>query len=779
MHVVVKAGTVESLVDLLVLGIGNLRTPTKDADGESSLTGKRPLALDAEEYRSSFFATFRAFSSPLAILDMLRKRYLAAPNASREYVNLSSARPFPSWSMAPSTETDDLDWTRIAAIRLAVLGNIRHWVEHQITDFLDDDDLYTSTATFLSFVEMTEQLALEERPKSDDAVLETAKWIRVRFSRSSLRPVVRARQAVIGAPPAKSGRSVPLSFDALTATELVDRLDLIACHVTQDVTGARVPCPFPRGFCLLTKLCTYPEHDVLRYLDVLEASTLADPAAWYSSRQLVKTDDDEIVIVDPYSQLNGMAGDPTFVKSMPQSLQYGLKAQATLRRWILSHLVDPELSLKPRQARMLKALEIVEICRSRMSNVFFGGQPEIQTRMLDPSLASFVERATTAAIVSPESRLFASAWAGVAALRQGSPDTLASLVRPKLVMTDATATLDLAWLNERLLEITTQVDSLAEGMAINFDKRRWIFNCIRNALAIRPAQAPGRDDLELMERQLADGGMGRWNFRLFRDVASGEGNKLTKSVRPFRRLVEQQQEKVRRDRQTRDYVSKGQKAEQQSRLQREKEVARAMDKSVSVRTRRMTLNPFRVARPVSTVVPSPPLPPSSPSVAALQALREWNPTAKPYLVLSLSGVEVHPYDNGQRSYVFELFTEDGQRSLFQASSHEELQMWISNFRQSKTQIAFRRATFLAQSPLAEEPEEPVAPTKQSQVAKLTSKTSTLPFRSCLFFPADEVPFFQVFQVSLDELSQREGSSIPKFLEVTLQIVEERGELHSP
>ncbi|KAL8284099.1 hypothetical protein RQP46_004848 [Phenoliferia psychrophenolica] len=731
--VVVKAGTVESLVDLLVLGIGNLRTPSTDADGESSLTGKRPLALDMEEYRSSFFATFRTFTSPLAVLDMLRKRYLAAPNASKEYVNLSSARPFPSWSMVPLSASEELDWKRIAAIRLAVLENVQHWVEHQLTDFLDDDDLYTSTATFLTFVESTERLALAERTDDADdadAVLELAKWLRVRFTRLSLRPIVQHRN--VGKKDADKAGDPTLSYDDLPVTELVDRLDRIACGLTREVT----------------------EHDILRYLNVLESSTLADPAAWYSSRQLAKTDDDDVVIADPYSHLLALGAEPAPFRGMPYSLQYGLKVHATIRRWILCHLVDPDLTLQQRQVRMSKALEMIEVSRSRMSNVFFGGQVETLGSILEPSLASFVERATTSAVVSPESRLFASAWAGVAATRQApAPDTLAALIRPSPILTDATATLDLAWLNERLVEIATQVDSLAEGISINFDKRRWIFNCVRNALAIRPSQpqVSRSDPLAQMERRLT--GWGNWGFRVLRDVASGEGNKVTKSVRPFRRLVDQQQDKIRRDRQTRDHVSKGQKAEQLGRLQREKEVARAMDKSVSVRTRRMTAI-FRAVRPISTMTPSSPVPVPSPSPAALQALHDWTPMTKPYLVLALSGVEVLPYDNLVRSFVFELGTEDGQRSLLQAATHEDQQMWITNFRRSGTQIAFRRATFLAQSPLAEEVEEaPKVAVQQVQQPPISTA---------------------VFGVPLHVLVAREGTALPAFVEKALEIVEERG-----
>ena len=415
-----------------------------------------------------------------------------------------------------------------------------------------------------------------------------------------------------------------------------------------------------------------------------------------------------------------------------------------------------------------------------MSNVWFGGASEALSSVHDPSLASFVERAVASAVVSPESRQFASAWSSVAKSQgASSPESLIALLHSKLVVTDATATLDVAWLNERLVEIATQVDSLSEGISINFSKRRWMFNTVRNALAIsQPSSELSGDVLQQLERRLE--GWGSWSQRVLRDVASGEGTKVTKSVKPFSRLVVQQQEKVRRDKASRELVSKGQKLEQQGRLQREKEVAKAMDKSVSVRTRRMT-SLFHFGRPVSTMNPSAPSPPlpavAPPSPQALQSLRDWSPTGKPYLVLTLSGVEVQPYDNSQRSFVFELSTEDGQRSLFQAPSREELRNWVSHFKKSGTQIAFRRATFLAQTALAEEPEEVIAATAKTTrnrpPASNARESPSYRVRACETY--DLTALLLVFYVPLWELLQREKTNVPRFVEKALEVIEGRGQ----
>lgn len=416
-------------------------------------------------------------------------------------------------------------------------------------------------------------------------------------------------------------------------------------------------------------------------------STLANPIALYSSRQLAKVDEDEIIIADPYSHLRGIGADPTFLQKMPSSLQHGLRVHNTLRKWILSHLVEPDLVPSQRKVRMGKTLDMIQICRSRMGDVLFGGVAEAQSRVTDPSLASFVERAVISAVVAPESRLFATAWHGVSIARGClSYDSLVALVKPELILTDRTATLDLAWLNERLVEISTQLDNFTDGISINFDKRRWLYNCVKNALAIRPASAKSSaDTLQRMEKRLL--GWGNWTIRTLREASNAEGSKTVKVAKPFSRLVAQQQDKIRRDKQIRDIVVKGLKLKEQGRAQREKEIAKAMDKSVgTVRSRRMTAI-FRPNRPLSSLNTSQSSLPSLPSSHSLQTLNDWVPTVtKPYLVLALSGVQVLPLENVPRSYVFELRTEDGQRSLFQASSSQEMSRWTKSLVGSGTQI---------------------------------------------------------------------------------------------
>lgn len=235
-YVVVKEGTVESLVDLLVLGTDNLRAPSTDADGESSLTQRRPLFLDMEEYRSTFFATFKSFMPPVVLMDLLRKRYLAAPNASREKVTLSSSKPFPSWSLAPVTAESEhlLDWEGTNRIRLTLLEGVQYWSSHHLADFLDDDELFVSCGAFLALVEANEREASGERLDHDDRVLALVGTIKARLAKDALRPALRPRKAAASS---MEDSAESLSFDSLTINQLVDRLDAVACEAFRDVTG--------------------------------------------------------------------------------------------------------------------------------------------------------------------------------------------------------------------------------------------------------------------------------------------------------------------------------------------------------------------------------------------------------------------------------------------------------------------------------------------------------------------------------------------------------------
>ena len=93
---------------------------------------------------------------------------------------------------------------------------------------------------------------------------------------------------------------------------------------------------------------------------------------------------------------------------------------------------------------------------------------------------SFAEHVLTAAILAPESRAYARAWANVAAARGVGLDNLAGmLVRDVDEIGgggEGSLTTDVGWLLERVLEVLSLPDMFEAvtetGRVINFDKRR-------------------------------------------------------------------------------------------------------------------------------------------------------------------------------------------------------------------------------------------------------------------------------------------------------------------
>jgi hypothetical protein len=69
LRVSVKAGSQEMLLDVAVYGVEGLRMAVKDDAGLGSKAGRR-LTVDLVEYRSIFFATFRSFTTPLAVFEV-------------------------------------------------------------------------------------------------------------------------------------------------------------------------------------------------------------------------------------------------------------------------------------------------------------------------------------------------------------------------------------------------------------------------------------------------------------------------------------------------------------------------------------------------------------------------------------------------------------------------------------------------------------------------------------------------------------------------------------
>jgi hypothetical protein len=194
------------------------------------------------------------------------------------------------------------------------------------------------------------------------------------------------------------------------------------------------------------------------------------------------------------------------------------------------------------------------------------------------------------------------------------------------------------------------------------------------------------------------------DFRVLREDAQRESSQVSPSYgakrhqRPFHALVSAQGEKIRRDRQAKDRLGKEKKLEQQRHERRSNDLNRAMNPpkrpplglGKHERGKRSMSAFFRVVRPLSTAFSSDRLHAPGDAIRRTPSELDFVPTTKPNLVLSLNDATVAWYMNEERSFTFQLITEDGGRWLLQAQSSADLDAWMDAI----SRVSRKRLTYM-------------------------------------------------------------------------------------
>lgn len=196
-----------------------------------------------------------------------------------------------------------------------------------------------------------------------------------------------------------------------------------------------------------------------------------------------------------------------------------------------------------------------------------------------------------------------------------------------------------------------------------------------------------------------------FDMRAIREEAHREAMQASVSttrrgLRPFQQLVAQQQEKNRRDRLWRDRLSKEKRQEQQRHDRREEQLNKAMnqrrqnpDVPKQHRNKKsMSSAFFQLMRPISSAFTSDTM--SGGPVRRTPAELDFVPSSKPSLVLSAGNATVAHFINNERSFVFQLDSEDGGHYLLQAASKQEMKKWIETIERVSKMTAKRRLTYL-------------------------------------------------------------------------------------
>jgi GTPase-activating protein BEM2 len=183
--------------------------------------------------------------------------------------------------------------------------------------------------------------------------------------------------------------------------------------------------------------------------------------------------------------------------------------------------------------------------------------------------------------------------------------------------------------------------------------------------------------------------------------ANVNGTSSSKKVpRPFQRLTMSQIEKNRRDKSLRDRLTKEKRLEQQ-RMDRREDVLNKAMRGKKATTGNQKHRPkksmsvlMHFMRPISTAFTAdgPPL------VKRTPAELDFVPTNKPAHVVSLVDVQIAQFINNERSFTFQLNTDDGGHYLLQAMNKRDMLNWIDIINRISNDAAKRRLTYQGNSP---------------------------------------------------------------------------------
>ncbi|PPQ71599.1 hypothetical protein CVT24_006459 [Panaeolus cyanescens] len=683
LRVVVQAGTLNRLVDILVHGLESITVSVADDNGEISLREgmMRELVVDRVEFARVWWNVFRSFVTPLVFFELLRKIFITSQ---------------PSGS-SPSVD----DYQQSVSKRTEVLWTIKEWLTFGggAQDVLDDAQLYNAIQTFL---ENPADHHIFQSPNSGtpsvqqawESLLDTRRQVQQTFVAQTMRPTisrgVHQQQRLRGARASRNvGAREPPDLDRMDPEDFVENLDGMACAAFSNVT----------------------EEDLYITADLMEVQT-SDRTGWFLSRDPVSTEElaeiqtiySVIQEIEPSSLISELSQDALY-RLLPPGVRSCIRAYSIIRKWLISKIVAPRLGLRARQARIELLIQAIEVARLRNSET-----PSNSQQTMDQPV---------------ESRMHHRAWQSVAMSRGSACDSLASLIQRPYVRTTTSRdclTVDMGWLLERMLEVIAGPDvmeaSVQEGQSrINFDKRRYICNIVSKASILPSARKNpqseegnrrGFERLNNIEKEVLNL---QFDHRGIKDEAAREAanpgmngaSSSKKTIRPFSKIVALQVEKNRRDKNLRTRLQREKQQEQAKSEHKNEILNKAMRPRKPLsniqkqhRNKKSVSAFLNFMRPISSAFGadiSQPL-----AMKRTPAELDFPTNTKPSLVLSVLDAQVAQFINNERSYTFQLDTEDGGHYLLQAINKREMFKWLDNISRVTKMAAKRRLTYLGNSP---------------------------------------------------------------------------------
>jgi GTPase-activating protein BEM2 len=768
-NVVVKAANFERLVDILVLGVNEFGSFVHKEDlQKDGKTIVPQFRIDMNIHTLTFFATFRSFCSPLDLLNSLRRRFVGAKSAAISIVDSSKQSAetevhlYPNWeSSGQIADNNPIAWRIVAQVQIGVLEACHLWVSQYFFDFVNDLNLRDQFSELLKVFGSEITSGKTEDHVSDDykVYLEQIeglfKRVRNNFVKKSYRPNdIR---------PLLPSTSVAMKFDSLPvgqSSQIQIKLEKLITDINSVVNE----------YYSLIQV-----KDWIELFEVVEVQSTDLSGFFTTDNPTFTTNDDEVVIQDIYGYLDTLYRDQReekVIKKFPAGVQGLLGFYRNLCAYLTYQICDPVIHRDDRVARMMTILKMLGLCKTRMTylELFHNGsadQDQIAVANSNGGISthvpSLIESAIVAAILKPESRLYANSWIQAGKLLSktysgntghGAGTSLINgfeifapiLDRNELLTEESHQELVpcVGWIIERMFEIVCYVPSMSveNGSLINFDKRRYVYNLVTNITEMRAdGQRPTSGEYVLTLKKIAylvtpDKNLYLLDRKTVKESAAKELKdypRANSKYRVFTSYLISESDKIKRDSKQREIIERQLRDMKKSTL-RYKNTQQNITSGSSISDKKLTKSRFggflKSVRPISIFSSiSNPASDRVVSVFELPDIGNLNDIRyKPLVSLNLIDFDIALVRG--RDY-FRIVSHNGAADYcFQALSDIDAESWVGDL-----QTAKRFATVRAQ----------------------TSPS-----------------FTKVFGVPIQLVCEREGRDLPMVVETLLQEIESRG-----
>ncbi|KAI9679633.1 MAG: rho GTPase-activating protein [Trizodia sp. TS-e1964] len=570
--VVLKAGSLERLVDLLLIGvyefsgsIANGKVTEKHHHHPSSL---RSLNMDIGVYRQTFFASYRSFCSPAILIESLRKRLIGAKWAALPIDVEDEDAIFPDWTAAGHEVdpdlVDNIDWLLVAKIHMGLLAVLHLWAKEWFSDFVGNPTLKEQ---FASLLVSAKSLVMKDWnksvcTKSSDLYLHGKA---IRGWLTSLERLFRAKlfSPAVGPVPMLPGQgrlpsipSIARGSEIIVLSKYLVNLNAMAVHCFNRISRS----------------------DWMAAFELLEIQGTS-PLGFFPPEPIKLNKDEDFVIQDVISVLGHAkerGSNRPIYDFLPSAIKDLVKLHEDLRSYLISEISDTRLGRETRQDRIWKLLVCLGISRQAMSSWDIYDNSESGP---GKSLPSFVASAIASALVSPESRAYSTAWLeatkDVRTKNQlSSIQTLEQIV-PAITLQDKLTAFapSVSWVFERMLEIVCYVPNMlsTNSRLINFDKRRYAFNLVENVAQVPDVTLygePSRDNLPFTIPVLMQPDWMKIHFTAEREYRNSSIGK----TKVFSSLLDVEREKIRRDQYHQELIARNMREQESRRYQHRRQL---------------------------------------------------------------------------------------------------------------------------------------------------------------------------------------------------------------